>query len=232
MSRVVFGPLPIGAPSGYDAQLSRWLSDQFTTLSRLLTRATDVTDQFSSGTLIGLTLGANNTGASIPALEVTRSTDTAGYSTIELSNAAGARQLELVSCGSVGAYGIPANQTGINAVTALTISTADTARVSIAASAVAVTPALTTANNIYTGDDRGVYFTATVGDFSVGVFGISGEIRLTAGSATRMRVKSTGQVRFVPLAADPAGLEDGDVWYNSTAGKLRVRAGGVTIDLH
>jgi len=48
----------------------------------------------------------------------------------------------------------------------------------------------------------------------------------------RFRVKSTGQMRFQPLAADPGGLEDGDVWYNSTFNKLRVRAGGVTIDLH
>lgn len=48
----------------------------------------------------------------------------------------------------------------------------------------------------------------------------------------RFRVKNFGQVRFQPLSADPATLEDGDVWYNSTAGKLRVRAGGVTFDLH
>lgn len=48
----------------------------------------------------------------------------------------------------------------------------------------------------------------------------------------RFRVKNTGQIRFIPLAADPTGLEDGDVWYNSTAGKLRVRAGGATVDLN
>lgn len=48
----------------------------------------------------------------------------------------------------------------------------------------------------------------------------------------RLSVKELGQVRLHPLSADPATLEDGDVWYNSTAGKLRVRAGGATIDLH
>jgi hypothetical protein len=57
-------------------------------------------------------------------------------------------------------------------------------------------------------------------------------LALRTNNIERMRLKSTGQLRFIPLAADPAGLEDGDVWYNSTANKLRVRAGGVTIDLH
>lgn len=50
--------------------------------------------------------------------------------------------------------------------------------------------------------------------------------------AERFRVKNLGQVRFVPLTADPGTVEDGDVWYNSTAGKLRLRAGGVTVDLN
>lgn len=48
----------------------------------------------------------------------------------------------------------------------------------------------------------------------------------------RFRVKSTGQSRFVPLAADPSGAENGDVYYNSTTNKLRVRAGGAWVDLH
>lgn len=48
----------------------------------------------------------------------------------------------------------------------------------------------------------------------------------------RFRVKSTGQTRFLPLAADPSGAENGDVYYNSTTSKLRVRAGGAWVDLH
>lgn len=48
----------------------------------------------------------------------------------------------------------------------------------------------------------------------------------------RLRVKSTGQTRFLPLAADPSGAENGDVYYNSTTNKLRVRAGGLWVDLH
>jgi hypothetical protein len=57
-------------------------------------------------------------------------------------------------------------------------------------------------------------------------------ISLQAAASERMRVKPNGQVRFIPLAADPAGAEDGDVYYNSTTNKLRVRAGGVWVDLH
>lgn len=48
----------------------------------------------------------------------------------------------------------------------------------------------------------------------------------------RMRVKPTGQVNFVPLAADPSGASAGDVYYNSTTNKLRVHNGTSWVDLH
>jgi hypothetical protein len=49
----------------------------------------------------------------------------------------------------------------------------------------------------------------------------------------RVRIKSTGSVRFVPLAADPStGNEAGDVYYNSTSNKLRVYNGTSWVDLH
>lgn len=51
-------------------------------------------------------------------------------------------------------------------------------------------------------------------------------------STERMRVKATGQVRFVPLAADPAGAATGDVYYNSTDNKLKVYNGTAWVDLH
>jgi hypothetical protein len=57
----------------------------------------------------------------------------------------------------------------------------------------------------------------------------------TGGGTLReaMRIKSTGSVRFVPIAADPAsGNEAGDVYYNSTTNKLRVYNGTAWIDLH
>jgi hypothetical protein len=55
---------------------------------------------------------------------------------------------------------------------------------------------------------------------------------MTIGGAERINVKASGQFRLVPLTADPSGLEDGDLWYNSTTGKFRGRAGGASIDLH
>jgi hypothetical protein len=48
----------------------------------------------------------------------------------------------------------------------------------------------------------------------------------------RLRIKSTGQLRYVPLAADPAGAENGDVYYNSGTNKLRLYAAGAWVDLN
>jgi hypothetical protein len=49
------------------------------------------------------------------------------------------------------------------------------------------------------------------------------------------RVISEGagsQISFTPISADPSSPQDGDAWYNSTAGKFRGRANGVTVDFH
>ena len=54
---------------------------------------------------------------------------------------------------------------------------------------------------------------------------------LGANGGTNLHVKNNGQVRFVPLSADPAGAETGDVYYNSTTNKLRVY-NGAWVDLH
>jgi hypothetical protein len=53
-----------------------------------------------------------------------------------------------------------------------------------------------------------------------------------ANNAERMRIKSTGQVRFQPLSADPSGAEAGDVYYNSSSNKLKVYNGSSWVDLH
>jgi len=61
-----------------------------------------------------------------------------------------------------------------------------------------------------------------------------GRVDLTTSSGTGvLQAKSTGSVRFVPLAADPAsGNEAGDVYYNSSTNKLRVYNGTSWVDLH
>jgi hypothetical protein len=51
------------------------------------------------------------------------------------------------------------------------------------------------------------------------------------GGTERVRVKNTGQLRFVPLAADPSGAEAGDVYYNSTDNKLKCYNGTTWNDL-
>jgi hypothetical protein len=51
------------------------------------------------------------------------------------------------------------------------------------------------------------------------------------GGVERVRIKATGQVRFQPLAADPAGAEAGDVYYNSVSNKLKCYNGTTWNDL-
>jgi hypothetical protein len=57
-------------------------------------------------------------------------------------------------------------------------------------------------------------------------------ITFTTGAVERIRIKSDGQLRYVPLAADPAGAENGDVYYNSSTNKLRLYAAGAWTDLN
>jgi hypothetical protein len=57
-------------------------------------------------------------------------------------------------------------------------------------------------------------------------------VAVETGGSERLRVKSTGAVRFFPLAADPATGETGDVYYNSVDNKLRVYDGTNWVDLH
>ena len=51
------------------------------------------------------------------------------------------------------------------------------------------------------------------------------------GGTSRVVVKQNGQVRFVPLAADPASPEAGDVYYNSSSNKLKCYNGTTWNDL-
>ncbi|MEY3186389.1 MAG: hypothetical protein RL675_208 [Bacteroidota bacterium] len=68
--------------------------------------------------------------------------------------------------------------------------------------------------------------------FAIGTFQVAQPLIFGTNSVERVRIKSTGQLRFVPLSADPAGAEAGDVYYNSTSNKLKVYNGTAWVDLH
>jgi len=73
----------------------------------------------------------------------------------------------------------------------------------------------------------------TIADTNTGVFFPAADVvGVSTGGTERARVKSTGQIRFVPLSSDPAGAESGDVYYNSTTNKLKVYNGTAWVDLH
>jgi hypothetical protein len=63
-------------------------------------------------------------------------------------------------------------------------------------------------------------------------FNVSNVRLYTGNTVERMTIKSGGQVRFVPLAADPAGAEEGDVYFNSVLKKLAVYDGTNWVAMH
>jgi hypothetical protein len=56
-------------------------------------------------------------------------------------------------------------------------------------------------------------------------------LSLKTDNTTRLRINTTGSVRFVPLAAAPASPSSGDVYFDSVLGKLRCWDGSVWNDL-
>jgi hypothetical protein len=58
------------------------------------------------------------------------------------------------------------------------------------------------------------------------------ELGLLTNNTSRVIVKNTGQVNFVPLASAPSGASAGDVYYNSGTNKLQVYNGTSWVDLH
>ena len=69
------------------------------------------------------------------------------------------------------------------------------------------------------------------GSLQYGPRSTSGVHQFFTNATERMRIKSTGQVRFVPLAAAPGSPEAGDVYYDSTTNKLRCYNGTTWNDL-
>lgn len=73
-------------------------------------------------------------------------------------------------------------------------------------------------------------------DFDCRIAQVADGLRFETGgngsAGARVDIKSTGQVRFMPLAADPSGAEAGDVYYNSSDNKLKVYNGSSWVNLH
>ena len=84
-----------------------------------------------------------------------------------------------------------------------------------------------------TGTTSEVRINSAYGAAAVGGIGTVGAhpFIIYTSNTERVRVKSTGQVRFVPLAADPSGAETGDVYYNSSSNKLKCYNGTIWNDL-
>jgi hypothetical protein len=82
-----------------------------------------------------------------------------------------------------------------------------------------------------------IAFDSTNGDLNISARSNGGNTFMrfftsSGGTGTeRLRIKTGGQVRFVPLAAAPSGAEAGDVYYDSTTNKLRCYNGTTWNDL-
>ena len=74
-------------------------------------------------------------------------------------------------------------------------------------------------------DSRTVIFNAA---YSAGQLG---QFAFQIAGTDRILMKNNGQLRFVPLASDPAGAEAGDVYYNSSSNKLKCYNGTTWNDL-
>jgi hypothetical protein len=159
--------------------------------------------------------GDTNTGLYFPAAD-TLALATGGSNRLYIS-ANGETGIGLTP-GSIGGMlqiGVPATQTGSGAAnTVVGIDIKETV----------------------SGSGRGIWLGSMTNE-NTGVIGsktASGNIAFqtySGGWGERFRIKSTGQLRFVPLASDPAGAEAGDVYYNSSTNKLRCFNGTAWNDL-
>ena len=181
-------------------------------------------------------LNIANTGAdvvtSMTAVGVQRwqfivSNSTAAFSIYDQTNSA--TRLLIDTSGNVGVGG-NASVTGIDTGVARLFVVAPNSNTGMAATFIAdsVGRGLLVADQ---GKTNSFGVEVVAGLVKTGGFTSGTSVALFANAVERARVKSTGQVRFVPLAADPSGAEAGDVYYNSSSNKLKCYNGSTWNDL-
>ena len=192
-----------------------------------------ITGAATVGTTLGVT-GVSTFAAGtalLPALTTTGDTNTGIYypaaDTFAVTTA-GVERYRVDSAGLIGVGGTPITSHFITAYGPICVTgTSGGTRTSYISNA-------NTGSIYYTDGGGSGYFT----DFGNLIIqprtSAARSVVIATGSTTpveRAVVKSTGQVRFVPLAADPAGAESGDVYYNSSSNKLKCYNGTTWNDL-
>lgn len=173
-------------------------------------------------------------GLAAPVVSNGVATFTINYGTLDkhADGAAGTPSISFVNDPDTGWYSVGANVLGA--------ATGGTNRVTINSSGIGIgtTPAVTVDANNAT-DAR---FRLKIADVATAQFQATSALArlasvtniplfLMTNGNDRVKVKETGQVRFIPLGSDPSGAETGDVYYNSSTNKLRVY-NGAWVDLH
>lgn len=81
-------------------------------------------------------------------------------------------------------------------------------------------------------NSRGGYLRSNGTDVLLGTSSGARDLVMAPDSAERVRFKVSGQMRLVPLSADPGGAQAGDLYFNSTTSKLRLFDGVDWVDLN
>ena len=77
---------------------------------------------------------------------------------------------------------------------------------------------------------NGTYYSKNGGNLGIGTVGAN-PVYLAAANVTRAKVQPNGCINFVPLASDPGGGVEGDIYFNSVSHKLRFYNGTTWADV-
>jgi len=189
----------------------------------------DIRKNASGSRFLSYHTGGNGTVTAGADLNEMRCDDTTTAYNLLNVNVLGTSRFLITSSGNVGVGG-NASVTGIDTGVARLFVVAPNSNTGMAATFIAdsVGRGLLVADQ---GKTNSFGVEVVAGLVKTGGFTSGTSVALFANAVERARVKSTGQVRFVPLAADPSGAEAGDVYYNSSSNKLKCYNGSTWNDL-